>query len=306
MAYVSTKLRTSIQVSHIVTIHYFEYMKDFYFAGEAHNFWEILCVDKGTVQVQANGRTYELGQGDLIFHKPMEFHSIKSLGGSAPNLIAISFLSPSIAMKHLEDKCFILTPLDKLLISKIISEASSAFSTPLNVPSIEQVKRSEQSVFGAEQMIKLYLEELLIGFIRRTLEASKSNPSSTTKLSKDRIFENLVTYLEAHIREPLNVSKICSDNLISKSSLQDLFHEKVGSGVMEYFNCLKINLAKRLIREGMNNFTQIADHLAYSSLPHFSRQFKKVVGMSPTEYAVSIKFLSENMNHHMTPLETKI
>lgn len=306
MAYVHTRLKTKVQVSHIVTIHYFEYMKNFYFAGETHNFWEILCIDKGEIQVQAGERIYELGQGDLLFHKPMEFHAIKSLGSSAPNLITISFLSTSEPMKYLEDKSFILTPHDKLLISRIITEAGSAFSTPLNVPSIEQVKRSDHSAFGAEQMIKLYLEELLIGFIRRTLEASKSNPTGTSKLSKDHVFDNLVTYLESHICDSLNVSIICSDNLISKSSLQDLFHEKVGSGVMDYFHYLKINLAKKLIREGMNNFTQIAEHLAYSSLPHFSRQFKKVVGMSPTEYATSIKFLSENMNHHTPPFETKI
>ncbi|MFQ9698208.1 MAG: AraC family transcriptional regulator, partial [Zhenhengia sp.] len=44
MTYISTKLRQPIRITDIITIHYFEYMKNFYFPGEAHDFWEMLCV----------------------------------------------------------------------------------------------------------------------------------------------------------------------------------------------------------------------------------------------------------------------
>ena len=92
----------------------------------------------------------------------------------------------------------------------------------------------------------------------------------------------------------LTVETICNDNLISRSCLQALFHERVNRGVIDYFHSLKINLAKQLIREGDLNFTQIADFLSYSSIGHFSNQFKKFTQMSPSEYASSIKLLSEN------------
>ena len=52
-------------------------------------------------------------------------------------------------------------------------------------------------------------------------------------------------------------------------------------------------LAKELIREKNMNFTQIADYLGYTSIHYFSRQFKKIAGMTPSEYASSIKALSE-------------
>lgn len=38
MAYVSTKLKREFQIESIVTIHYFEYMNDFVFTGETHDF----------------------------------------------------------------------------------------------------------------------------------------------------------------------------------------------------------------------------------------------------------------------------
>ena len=57
MGYNGINLRNSISVSKIYSIHYFEYMSDFTFEGESHNFWEFICVDKGEVGV-TGGKTF--------------------------------------------------------------------------------------------------------------------------------------------------------------------------------------------------------------------------------------------------------
>ena len=56
---------------------------------------------------------------------------------------------------------------------------------------------------------------------------------------------------------------------------------------------MKIDMAKELIRNKNMNFTQISDQLGYTSIHYFSRQFKKITGMTPSEYASSIKGISE-------------
>jgi YesN/AraC family two-component response regulator len=48
---------------------------------------------------------------------------------------------------------------------------------------------------------------------------------------------------------------------------------------------LKIKEAKRLIREGQMNFTEISEFLGFSSIHYFSKLFKKPTGKSPSEYA---------------------
>ena len=65
------------------------------------------------------------------------------------------------------------------------------------------------------------------------------------------------------------------------------------NGAMDFFSRLKIAYARQLIRENQMNFTQISEFLGYSSIHYFSRQFKKISGMTPTEYITSIKALSE-------------
>lgn len=93
------------------------------------------------------------------------------------------------------------------------------------------------------------------------------------------------TYLFAHISERLSIDLICRDNLICRSRLEALFLSHTGSGVMHNFSLLKISAAKQLIRSRRMNFSQIADVLGYSDVQYFSRRFKQISGMTPSQYA---------------------
>lgn len=65
---------------------------------------------------------------------------------------------------------------------------------------------------------------------------------------------------------------------------------------MEYFHRMKIERAKEIIRDGSMNMTELSCFLSYGSLQYFSRQFKKATGMSPLEYASSVKGISQTVN----------
>jgi AraC-like DNA-binding protein len=68
-----------------------------------------------------------------------------------------------------------------------------------------------------------------------------------------------------------------------------LFHKNLQISPGEYIRRVKIQESKQMIREGNMNFTQIAATLHYSTVHHFSRQFKDKVGFTPTEYAKSVR-----------------
>ena len=298
MTYIRTKLQEDLKIDSIITLHYFEYMKDFIFQGEAHDFWEFLYVDNGTVSVRYDDTWMTLNTGDIIFHQPNEFHAIKSIGRNSPNLVVISFICHSPAMKHFIHKSYTLTNEERSLISHIISEGKKTFSTPMNIPSVEQVQIKDKTPFASQQLIILYLELFLITCIRNHQEntapsfaAPKNTPEKqTTKQSR---LEEVIQFMEAHICEQLKLSDICSEFSISRSSQQSLFHSEKDCGVIDYFNQMKIQRAKDIIREGTMNFTEIAYYLSYSSLPYFSRQFKAALGMSPSEYSSSVKGITD-------------
>ncbi len=93
-----TTLKEELTIEQVVTIHYFELLKDYKFTGERHDFWEFLYVDKGTMIVQTDHHEYALQQGEIIFHKPNEWHNHIANGLVAPNIMVVSFVchSPSI------------------------------------------------------------------------------------------------------------------------------------------------------------------------------------------------------------------
>ncbi|WP_461811403.1 AraC family transcriptional regulator [Faecalimonas sp.] len=296
MTYISTKLKKEFLIESIITIHYFEYMNDFIFSGESHDFWEFLYVDKGKVSVQANDRQYTLTVGDIIFHKPNEFHAIQSVSKKSPNLVAISFYCHSPAIKSFHNFHCTLTLAERTLISKIIIKAKNTFSSPLHIPSVEQVKLSENAPFGAQQLISLYLELLFITLKRNHLENSVFSSHAHSSV-KNNLPEEISDFMKRHICDALTIPSICETFSISRSVLHTIFTTQYNCSPMSYFQKLKIDYAKELLRSKKMNCTEVAHHLSFSSLQYFSKQFKKAVGMSPSEYISSIKGISHSLSH---------
>lgn len=66
--------------------------------------------------------------------------------------------------------------------------------------------------------------------------------------------------------------------------LSRLFSEVEGITIEHYIITQKIERARELLIYDELNISQIADELAYSSVAHFSAQFKKVTGMTPSQF----------------------
>lgn len=291
MPYRPLALERCLEISRIYTIHYFEYTSSYAFAGEAHDFWEFLYVDKGEVHVVAGEEEYDLSRGQLIFHPPGQFHALSANGVVAPNLIVASFRCDSPAMGALMGRVLSAGSDERLLLARIIHISRELFSTPLNDPTTRTMELADAPPFGSQQLLSAALEELLIRLIRREGAALPSTADHPRQL--DNRTAQITTYLEQHIDQSLSIRQICRDNLIGRAQLEQCFHKSTGGGVIDHFNKMKIETAKQMIRENQLNFTQIASNLGFRSVQYFSRRFKLITGMSPSEYARSVKMLSE-------------
>ena len=270
-------LNRPIQVDRVVTVHYFEYSSDYYFEGECHDFWEFLYVDKGELDVLAGDRTLRMTKGQFIFHAPGEFHALRATGTSAPNLVVVSFYCDGPDMARFVGRVDTAGDAERTLMARIVEEGAAAFSTPLDDPATTAMERSPDAPFGAEQLLGAAIEALLISLLRRDGAAAPPPASLIRTRGREELFGKVTDYLRANL---------------GRSRLQQLFREHTGGGAMEYFGKLKIERAKEMIREGSRNFTEIAAALGYQSIYYFSRHFKKVTGMTPSEYASSVKILA--------------
>ncbi len=294
LGYEKTRLHPLIVVDSIVTVHYFEYSSNYYFSGEAHDFWEFLYVDKGEVFVMADTKKRLLRTRDIIFHQPMEFHNVSANGIVAPNLSVVAFECTSPAMDFFKDKVLQVTEKQHNYIADIIDTAYQLFDSPLDDPELKHltVKNDETVFAGYEQLLKSSLELLLLDMLQSDKGESRIAATVYQKESDIDLYARTLRYFEEHVRDQLTVEVISDAMLAGRSHLQKLFHEKTGSGIIENFSRMKIQYARQIIREGRLNFTELAEYLGYSSLYYFSRQFKKLTGMTPSEYSKSI--LSKN------------
>jgi len=294
--YVKTSLKEEIVIDKIITIHYFEFASDYVFKGEKHDFWELLYVDKGEVEIMADTQGYKLEQGDIVFHKPNEFHSVWANGKIAPNIVVMSFQCDSAAMKFFENKILKLSLGKRNMLGEIVKEGKEAFENNLGI-NYERLIKKEKQVFGAEQLIKLYLEMLLIQLVREDI--SNMNKERISFATKERmegdIINNIIEFLKENIDQNFTFEDICFKFCMGKTHLKTLFKQSTDNGLMTYFRNLKIEEAKTMIREGKNNFTEIAEKLGYNSVHYFSRSFKKCTNMTPSEYAVSVKARAERI-----------
>lgn len=107
---------------------------------------------------------------------------------------------------------------------------------------------------------------------------------------RSKIIERIKAEVIKTIRDPSQKLKTNFSTHLSEkmgkdySSLSSLFSEVEGTTIEQYIIHQKIERAKELLVYNEFSLTEIADQLNYSSAAHFSSQFKKVTGLTPSHF----------------------
>lgn len=285
------RITCDIHIEGFNSIYYFEFGKDFSHVPERHDFWEMVYVDNGRINAITNGVGCTLKQGQVIFHEPMETHAHISDNRVANNMLVVSFTTSSEVMQYFKSKTFTLDKTCKMLLSLFLEEAKNALG---NIPGDYENKDNlcfDSADFGAVQLMQCHFTEFLIKLIRNgSAMSEKVSPSEKSRnIASNSLSELMCEYMKNNIYSSLTLKDVCTEFLFGKTQICKIFRESMGMSPMDYYSDLKINHAKKLIREKNHSVSEIADMLGYSTIHTFSRAFKKSVGLSPTAYAKSIR-----------------
>lgn len=271
----------------MISFHANEFDNNFIFNGEKHSDWEIVYIDKGSVEVKRDKEILILSQGDIIFHRPHEFHSIKSYN-SSPNFFVISFECNSPSMSYFDRYYTKLDKTQKLLLSSAIKEAENAYYVQKN-NIYEDIIAKENATFGAEQLVKTYLEQLLILLARQIMNIELKQNSLVDEQDNTEIVARIKQYVAEHLHEKITNKDVCEHIGYGKTYISILFHEKSGFTLNEFINKQKLKRAKELIRTSNMNIAEISDSLSYDNPHYFCRVFKKFCGMTPSEFKKTLE-----------------
>lgn len=279
-------------VEKIITLFYMEMSKDFHYNGESHDFWEMVYIDKGQMVCTADKNRFLLKSGEMVFHKPNEFHNLSGDQQTAPNVSILTFECKSRAMKQLEGKIFKLKPEEKDILSRLFAEGLATYRlVDERNPLLQNLQQLENAPYGSSQMVKNLLELFLIMLCRNTDVVTRRSRRSYLIDGVDVPYhvKEILDCLKNNLYGRLTVGDLARRLGKSESAVKQSFAVFRKDGIIHYYNELKIQEAKKLIRQGQYNISQISDLLGFDSPQYFSRCFKKFVRMTPREYQQSIR-----------------
>lgn len=291
--YTPLELKQTLRIRKLYSLHYFQFAAGYIFPGERHNFWEIVYIDRGEAEIGAGDAVYSLRQGQLLFHQPNEFHTIWANQATGPNIVVISFAAPAGPMKPFCGAHFTLDAPMRRILRQIVSEAQRCFGQVLDISEQRQLVPLDNAPIGSQQLIGLYLEQLLLLLLREAPKPSAPPARAALHLTEEQraaeLTHALSQYMREHLDGRLSFQEICKESGLSQTALKQLFRRYNQMGVMEFYQRIRIEEARRLLREGLLNVSQTAERMGYSSVHQFSRQFKRLMGMSPLGYLRSVR-----------------
>lgn len=288
MQFYFTPLSKEIEINQIVSLHYFAYTKQFTFQGESHDFWEIVFCDSGEALITDNEQTFIMPQGCVFIHAPNHFHNVRP-NGKYTNVAIFSFTGELGDLISCTGRVISIGMSEKSYIKNILSEGKKGIMGALDIVEQQQIALNPGAPLGNLQMIKNCLELLVISIMRRNIVPSESERAEKNLNYKEYITARIIDILTENIGNNLRLEEIASKLGYSPTYLKKIFKEQSGYPIIQYFIKLKIERAKQLMSESVYSVSQISEMLGFDSLQYFSRRFKKLTNMSPSQYLKSVR-----------------
>lgn len=101
----------------------------------------------------------------------------------------------------------------------------------------------------------------------------------------NNMVSDAITYIHDNFKTNFSGDDIAAYCSVSKSYLRAKFLKHTGTTIIKYRDNLRIAAAKELLDSNHFSITEIASELGYYDIYHFSKTFKKIMGISPQKYA---------------------
>ena len=260
-----------LRVDALYTFFYHEKEQGFLFPGESHPMLELTYVDQGSLHSVADGQDLLLKQGDMVIYGPNQWHMQYADVDVAPRYVTLTFDLRSEGIQPLVNRKFTASRQVVALLRQMLRE-------------------HEQLDQYSNDMIIAQLNMVLLELMREADAPTNVKLQTSNAIhSENEIIRKAQQYISSHIREKLSVPLVARQVDVSPSYLTALFHKNLQISPGEYIRRIKLQESKQMIRENDLNFTEIAAALQYSTVHHFSRQFKEKFGITPSEYAKLVR-----------------
>mgnify|MGYP006288769729 CR=1 FL=1 len=261
------------------------------YPGHRHDFFEFFLLTEGRLEHAIDGEERVLEKGDIVMLSPAHVHSFRCLGDGPVRSYQVLFM-PSLLGAGSEylrrDKSFaeliFMVPFyeDGCMVFRLSGKPLLKVQTLFR----EMLEECSGKQKGYRAAVKAKLTDLLIT-VARTYDKEKDvNPHITKRMSgtADAILGS-VSYIEEHFAEDLKLEEVADHCAgVTKEYFSTVFHNITGTTFSQYIAGLRIARAKELLTASDQKVISVCFDSGFNDLSHFNRTFKKLTGVTPSEY----------------------
>lgn len=225
---------------------------------------------KGNIAVE--NKSYPFKEGMLLYVCPDVLHSIEIDIYEPGCFLSVHFSCANVSFddgKWEADSDFEILPLHPVLELRDYYSIEDIFK--------KLVDGWNAKLPGYEFITRTLFQQLLIAVYQNTRK-QKESYSSSLKVEK------VIQYMHQNTNARVTVAELAESVQLSASYLSRTFRDVTGYSVIEYFNKVKIDKAKEQLIEGDKKVKEVARALGFIDEFYFSRVFKKLEGISPSEF----------------------
>ena len=234
-----------------------------------HEAIELLYFTQGKAVTACNLQEYEVKKGTIVLVNGNELHT--AIISQLNSVYYCIQLDPNFFHNLIGDKYVhfenIIQDEDCTKLLDLLIETSSKKA------SIKNIVESKKLAY-----------EFFILLTERHTKNVLGEEDYKKQFKKLDTFHHIVDYLDKNYMDDLSVADIATHFNMSTSYLAHFFKEYGQKSVIEYVNETRILHAKNFLEKEVIPISEIALRVGFSDINYFSRKFKAIVGITPTEY----------------------
>ena len=252
----------------------------YHFGPHMHPSAELFVCMEGRIIMNVRQSQVEIGKGEYIAVLPDHPHSCDVPAEGNCAILQLHFrrdvFRDLFSDTLQENQLFFLIDLNLGQKNYILGKCSDQLYSSIEYLYEEAVGKQT----NYEKLIDLYFTQILLLLSR---DIGKSGHGG---IRGNRHLLSALEYMKAHCAEKITVGDVAEYCGISPRRLEQIFREVQGINVSSYITYFRINRAIELMNraEGSCSLTDIALESGFGSLQHFSKVFKKIMGVSPSGY----------------------
>lgn len=245
-----------------------------------HDCYEIYYSVSGGKQFLIDNRFYDIHPGDLFIINQFESHYLAQINNMVHERIIISihpdFLKEISTVKTDLNHCF--------------TERNQAFNHRISLNKEQQHrflyyigKITTSNEFGSDILERTAFMEMMV-MINSLFINNHSSEKADSSFQYNQQVQEIITYINQHITEPITVEQLAEQFYISTSYICRIFKATTGTTINKYINARRITIAKSLLSMDIG-VSEVCEKCGFNDYSNFLKAFTKAVGISPKKYA---------------------